>query len=39
MSNLELDPNVVHPFVRVHIVDLKTGTYIKKSRKDRNVVT
>lgn len=39
MSNLELDPNVIHPFVRIHIVYIKTGTYIKKSRKDRNCLS
>ena len=27
---LQLDPCVVHPFVRVHIVDLKTGKYLAK---------
>ena len=31
-SNLELDPNSIHPFVRIHIVNLKNGQYIKKSR-------
>jgi hypothetical protein len=29
-SNLVLDPNVLHPFVKVHIVDLEKGTYISK---------
>lgn len=30
-SNLELDPNVMHPFVKVHIIDMITGNYIEKS--------
>ena len=30
-SNLELDPNVMHPFVKIHIVDMRTGNYIQKS--------
>ena len=25
---LQLDPCIVHPFVRVHIVDLRTGKYL-----------
>ena len=31
---LEMDQNVLHPFVRVHIVDLKTSKYLQKSNKD-----
>ena len=27
---LQLDPCVVHPFVRVHIIDMKTGKYLAK---------
>lgn len=27
---LQLDPCIVHPFVRVHIIDLKTGKYLAK---------
>jgi len=30
-SNLELDPNVMHPFIKIHIVDMRTGNYIQKS--------
>ena len=30
-SNLELDPNLVHPFVKVHFVDKETGSYIDKT--------
>jgi hypothetical protein len=29
-SQLETDPNVIHPCVKVHIVDLLTGTYLQK---------
>ena len=29
-GSLVLDPNVTHPFVRVHIVDLKTSKYLAK---------
>jgi len=28
---LQLDPCVVHPFVRVHVVDMLTGKYLAKS--------
>lgn len=31
---LEMDQNVLHPFVRVHIVDLNTNKYLQKSNKD-----
>ena len=31
---LEMDQNVLHPFVRVHIVDLSTNKYLQKSSKD-----
>lgn len=31
-SNLELDPNVMHPFVKIHIVNMLTGNYVQKSR-------
>lgn len=27
---LAMDPNVLHPFVRIHIIDLKTKKYLKK---------
>ena len=27
---LQLDPCVVHPFVRVHIIDMNTGKYLAK---------
>lgn len=30
-SNLELDPNVMHPMVRIHLLDLNTGCYVRKS--------
>ena len=30
-SNLELDPNVMHPFVKIHLVDMTTGNYIQKT--------
>jgi len=36
-NGLELDPNVIHPFVRVHFMDLNTQSYILKSS-DRNVL-
>lgn len=29
-SRLELDPNVIHPFVKIHLVDKNTGCYLKK---------
>ena len=28
---LEMDPNVLHPFVRVHIIDMSTKKYLAKS--------
>lgn len=36
-NGLELDPNVMHPFVRVHFMDISTNMYMKKSGA-RNVV-
>ena len=30
-----LDPNVTHPFVKVHIVDLRTCKYLAKSNSQR----
>jgi len=30
-SQLELDRHVIHPFVKVHIVDIHTGKYVAKS--------
>ena len=36
-SNLKLDKNIHHPFVRVHIVNLKTGLYIEKTQDKKNV--
>ena len=30
-AQLELDPNVMHPFVKLHLVDINNGQYIKKS--------
>lgn len=37
-SNLELDPNVMHPFLKIHLVDMATGNYIQKST-NRSAVT
>jgi jouberin len=30
-SNLELDSNILHPWVKVHVVNIKTGKYVNKS--------
>jgi hypothetical protein len=30
-NGLELDPNIIHPFVRMHVLDISTHTYVKKS--------
>ena len=30
-GSLILDPNMIHPFVRVHIIDMKTYKYLAKS--------
>jgi hypothetical protein len=30
-NGLELDPNIIHPFVRIHFLDISTHTYLKKS--------
>ena len=32
---LQLDPAVIHPFVRVHVIDMKTGKYLAKSDPDQ----
>ena len=32
---LQLDPCVVHPFVRVHIIDMITGKYLAKQNPER----
>jgi jouberin len=37
-SQLELDPNLMHPYVKVHIVDLASGNYVQKSGQ-KSVVT
>lgn len=37
-SQLELDPNLMHPFVKMHIVDLQSGNYVQKSGQ-KSVVT
>ena len=29
-SRLELNPNVMHPFVRIHILDKDKGCYLKR---------
>lgn len=34
-GSLLLDPNVTHPFVRVHIIDMNTGKYMAKSHPDK----
>ena len=31
-SNLELDMHIIHPFVRMHVVDLNHGVYIPKEK-------
>ena len=36
---LQLDPCIVHPFVRVHIVDLRTGKYLQKRDPNQPGVT
>jgi jouberin len=30
-NGLELDPNVLHPFVRVYVIDIKTGCFLRKT--------
>lgn len=37
-SALELDTNVMHPFVRIHILNMQTGCYIQKRNIDQNAV-
>ena len=32
---LEMDEHVLHPFVRIHVVDMNTSKYLKKSKPDR----
>jgi len=32
---LELDENVIHPFIRIHFIDVATGKYLAKTRPDR----
>mmetsp|Transcript_11084 Transcript_11084/g.18565 ORF Transcript_11084/g.18565 Transcript_11084/m.18565 type:complete len:571 (-) Transcript_11084:750-2462(-) len=36
---LEMDPNVIHPFVRIHICDMNTHKYLAKSDKNQAGVT
>ena len=31
-SNLELDMHIIHPFVRMHVVDLNNGVYKGKEK-------
>lgn len=31
-GSLILDPNMIHPFVRIHIVDMNTNKYLAKSK-------
>jgi hypothetical protein len=35
---MPLDPNVLHPFVRVHIINMDTCMYLKKDRSDTSAV-
>ena len=37
-STLELDTNIMHPFVRIHFVEMTTGKYIKKTHFDSSSV-
>ena len=30
-GSMAIDPNLLHPFVKVHIIDLRTGMYLRKS--------
>ena len=32
---LEMDPNVLHPFVRIHFIDMNTKKYLAKSEKEK----
>lgn len=34
-GTLQLDPNVTHPFVKVHIVDINTCKYLAKTNPDQ----
>ncbi|KAE8739066.1 hypothetical protein FOCC_FOCC015445 [Frankliniella occidentalis] len=36
-DTLKIDSFIQHPMVRVHILDTKTGVYLKKSQSSRNV--
>lgn len=38
-DSLKVDIHISHPVVRVHILDKKTGEYVKKSDPDRPAVT
>jgi hypothetical protein len=31
-GSLILDPNMIHPFVRIHVVDMNTNKYLAKSK-------
>ena len=35
---LGMDPDVIHPFVRIHVLDLTTGKYLAKSDENQNGV-
>ena len=37
-SRLQLDPNVMHPFVKVHIVDKNTGCYLKSNGSEESII-
>ncbi|KAK3744974.1 hypothetical protein QZH41_008499, partial [Actinostola sp. cb2023] len=36
-DQLKTDLQICHPMVRVHVVDIATGNYVKKSDRERNV--
>jgi WD40 repeat protein len=36
---LELDSNVIHPFIKVHFIDIATGKYLAKSRPDDSSIS
>ncbi|EDV23137.1 uncharacterized protein TRIADDRAFT_58114 [Trichoplax adhaerens] len=38
-DQLELDVHVKHPLVRIHLVDISNGQYVKKSNRDKSVVS
>ncbi|KAJ1534796.1 Jouberin [Nowakowskiella sp. JEL0078] len=38
-ERLELDAAVLHPVVKIHIFDIETGKYVKKSNEKRKAIT